>query len=167
LTDDILELAQAGQRPEGVEPVEVSQIVRMVLDDWTGLIRERGVEVKVDEDLGVIWANTTQVYQVFSNLVRNAIRHNENETPLMQVRRIASGDGLLPRYIVRDNGAGISPTDLPNIFLPFYKGSDTGDTGIGLSTVAKIIKLYGGEITAYNDGGACFEFTMPDWTDSS
>jgi signal transduction histidine kinase len=68
---------------------------------------------------------------------------------------------------VRDNGAGISPTDLPNIFLPFYKGSDTGDTGIGLSTVAKIIKLYGGEITAYNDGGACFEFTMPDWTDSS
>jgi len=162
LTDDLLELAQAGQRPDAVEPVDVSRIVSTVLEDWAGQIEERLVKVEVDEDLGVISANATQVYQVFSNLIRNAIRHNENEKPKVWVTRADPGNGRPSRYTVRDNGAGIPEEDLKKVFVPFFKG-DAGDTGIGLSTVKKLINLYGGEIKAYNDGGAVFEFTMPDW----
>ena len=51
---------------------------------------------------------------------------------------------------------------MDRIFVPFFKG-ESGDTGIGLSTVEKIVKVYGGDITAYNDGGACFEFRIKDY----
>jgi signal transduction histidine kinase len=63
---------------------------------------------------------------------------------------------------VRDNGTGIPPGDLDRIFTPFFKGRETGGTGIGLAIVEKIVILYGGAIRAYNDGGACFEFTLHD-----
>jgi len=48
------------------------------------------------------------------------------------------------------------------IFIPLFKGR-SGGSGIGLSTVEKIVELYGGEICAYNDNGACFEFTLRDY----
>jgi signal transduction histidine kinase len=65
-------------------------------------------------------------------------------------------------YLVRDNGSGISPEYIDRIFEPFFKG-EPGGSGIGLSTVKKIVEVYGGEIRAYNDGGACFEFTLYDF----
>jgi signal transduction histidine kinase len=50
---------------------------------------------------------------------------------------------------------------MEDIFLPFHKGAGSIGTGIGLSIVDKVVRLYGGEIRAYNDDGACFEFTLP------
>ncbi len=64
-------------------------------------------------------------------------------------------------YLVRDNGQGIPEEDLFNIFLPFFKGEYMG-TGLGLAIVRKLIGVYDGEIKAYNDGGACFEFSLRD-----
>jgi signal transduction histidine kinase len=66
------------------------------------------------------------------------------------------------RYIVRDNGPVIPPESIEMLFVPFYKGRQTGQTGIGLALVDKIINLYGGEIRAFNDNGPCFEFTIKD-----
>ena len=51
---------------------------------------------------------------------------------------------------------------LDHIFAPFFKGQN-GETGIGLATVEKIVNLYDGDIKAYNDHGACFEFTIKDY----
>ena len=66
------------------------------------------------------------------------------------------------RFIVRDNGSGIASEDLERVFAPFFK-KRPGGSGIGLSTVEKIVKLYGGDIKVTNDNGACFEFTLRDW----
>jgi signal transduction histidine kinase len=60
---------------------------------------------------------------------------------------------------VCDNGVGIPEDEIDKVFIPFFKGAE-GQTGIGLSIVEKIVKLYGGEILAFNDGGACFDFTI-------
>jgi signal transduction histidine kinase len=68
------------------------------------------------------------------------------------------------RYLVRDNGPGIPEEDTEKIFLPFHKGEGSGDSGIGLSIVDKVVRLYGGQISACNDGGACLEFTLPEHT---
>lgn len=64
-------------------------------------------------------------------------------------------------YLVRDNGPGIPERDMEDVFLPFHKGANSTDTGIGLSIMDRVVRLYGGEVRAYNDGGACFEFTLP------
>jgi len=162
LIDDLLALAEAGQRPSDASIVEVSATVRSILDENKGLLLEKGFEVKVDEDLGSINANPTHVYQVFSNLVRNAVIHGGGTRPMLEIRHLGGVPEGGHRYLVRDNGPGIPADALRQIFVPFFKGED-GGTGIGLATVAKVVQLYGGDIRAYNDSGACFEFVMHDW----
>jgi PAS domain S-box-containing protein len=163
LVNDLLTLAEAGQKPEVVEVVDVGGLVAEILDELAGETGEKGTTVRVDQDMGHVRANPTHMYQVFSNLIRNAMRHNDSDKPLVEV--INGGrDGDAQRYLVRDNGQGIPADDLDRIFVPFYKGK-RGDTGIGLSTVDRIVSVYDGEIRAFNDNGACFEFTIRDFQD--
>ena len=158
LIDDLLELAGAGQRPRDVGLVDVSDVVARILDERRQLLEEKGVKVVTDDDLGLVIADETHVYQVFSNLLANAVAHNTNPEPRVSITYLGvDGDGH--RYSVRDNGEGIAPWDLDKVFMPFFKG-DGGETGIGLSIVDKIVKTYQGSIVAFNDGGACFEFVI-------
>jgi signal transduction histidine kinase len=161
LVDGLLALARAGQAPVEVTDVDVGRVLRSVLEEKSGVIEERRVEVKVDERLGTIRANELQVYQVFANLIVNAIKHNDSPEPAIEVRSLPADEPGEHRYLVRDNGPGIPLEDLKRVFLPFFERGKTGETGIGLATVEKIVRVYGGAIRAYNDGGACFEFTLP------
>lgn len=163
LISDLLSLAEAGQVPRDITDVDVGGVIRNVIEEKAGDIEERGFEVTVDEDMGTVRANETQVYQVFANLLSNAIKHNTSEKPTIAVRNLGDTDIGRHNYLVCDNGPGIAADSLEQIFIPFVKGAGTGDTGIGLSTVEKIVKLYGGKIRAYNDNGACFEFSLLDY----
>ncbi len=161
LSDDLLTLAQAGEAPAKREQVDISGVVRSILQENEALLEERGVRVSLDEDLGVASMDPTHVYQVFSNLISNSIKYNDSEDPEIHVSRLGeAGPGRL-RYLVRDNGPGVPDGAEENIFLPFHKGEGSTDTGIGLSIVNKVVSSYNGQVRAYNDGGACFEFTLP------
>ena len=122
-------------------------------------IAEKKVQLTIDRRLGKLNANQAQVYQVFSNLIGNAVIHNDSANPEIEVSNLGS-DGIGGhRYRVRDNGSGITESILDSVFLPFSKGAN-GQTGIGLAIVDKIVKAYHGEVKAYNDGGAVFEVTF-------
>jgi PAS domain S-box-containing protein len=162
LIADILALAEAGQVPEEVSDVDVSEVVETILRERNDDIKGRGITVEVEDGLGSVRANPTHVYQVFANLIGNAIKHNDNENPVLKVSYLGDDENGLHRYLVRDNGSGVRPEHLDEIFVPFFKGK-TGETGIGLATVEKIVKVYHGEIRAYIDNGACFEFTLRDY----
>ncbi|MFH1149400.1 MAG: HAMP domain-containing sensor histidine kinase [Actinomycetota bacterium] len=159
----LLSLAVAGRFPSEVETVILRSVVAEILEDLAGQIDERSVEVRVDKDLGSLVGNRTQVAQVFSNLITNAIAHNGHENPVVEVVLVGREDGML-RFQVRDNGPGIPEDCMERLFEPFYTVGDTGSTGLGLSLVRKIVTSYGGEIDVCNDGGACFEFTLGDIT---
>ncbi len=92
----------------------------------------------------------------------NAIEHGHSEEPVIEVSYLGDDERGAHRYLVRGNGSGIPPEELDKIYTPFYKGK-TGGTGVVLTTVDKIIKVYGGEIKAYNDNGTCFEFVLKDY----
>jgi len=73
-----------------------------------------------------------------------------------------SYDGV--RIRVRDSGPGISESDLPRIFEPFFSTKNAGyGVGLGLSTVYGIVKHHEGSISAANEpaGGACFTLELP------
>lgn len=159
--EDILRLARAGKEPLEVSLVNVYDTVEMVLAERGPLIRDRGVWVEVDKDLGGVWANPTHIYQLFGNIIDNAIKHNDGPSPAVEVRYLGKSAGDIHHYKIKDNGPGIPPADLEDIFLPFVKG-ESGETGIGLAIVDKIVKLHGGTIRAYNNGGATFEFFIRD-----
>jgi PAS domain S-box-containing protein len=160
LIKDLLALAEAGQVPRDTKDVDVAEVVSRILEENAEPIREKKIIVKVGSDLGRVRANQTHVYQVFANLIGNAVNHCKSETPVIEVSYLGEEDGG-HHYLVRDNGEGIPPQNLGKVFEPFFKG-ESGGTGIGLATVAKLIKLYGGEIRVYNDKGACFDFTIHD-----
>ncbi len=158
LIEDLLTLARAGQFPERMSDIDIRGVVLKIIEERADHIEEGGVAVNVGKDLGVLPANETHMYQVFSNLIENAIKHNPENGLTISVSSPGTVDGKR-RYLVRDSGRGLQESDLDKLFIPFFKGAD-GQTGIGLSIVEKIVKLYGGCIRAYNDGGACFEFTI-------
>ena len=162
LIDDLLALAEAGQKPVAASPVDVASIVREVIVEQHQAIKERDFQVLLDDDLGVVHANKTQIYQIFSNLVVNAVRHNDSANPVIEVRYLGNENGGAHRYVVRDNGSGIFPALVDDIFRPFFKYGESSDTGLGLSIVKKAVEAYDGEINTCNDGGACFEFTIKD-----
>ncbi|MBU1670811.1 MAG: PAS domain S-box protein [Actinobacteria bacterium] len=162
LIDDLLMLAESGQVPKEVIPVDVSEKVDEILAERSNELEIRGVTVRRDEELGSIVASPTHIYQVFSNLIKNAIVYNDSVEPVLEIKALEPGDSGGHRFLVRDNGPGITPDLLDSIFVPFTRG-EAGDTGIGLSIVEKITRVYGGEVTVFNDGGACFELLLYDW----
>ena len=162
LIDDLLALATSAQAPAAVEEVDVSEVVRAVLENHRPEIDERHVTARLDEPLGVVRADRTHIYQVFSNLVLNAVRHSGGGSTDVGVHYLGREVDGAHRYVLRDNGAGIPEELLGKVFEPFVKGSG-GGTGIGLAIVEKVIRRYGGTVEACNENGACFEFTIYDY----
>jgi len=164
LVDELLALAEAGQHPAAVEKVDVGDVVSQVLLERAHMIEARGARVILDDGLGTLLASPTHIYQLFSNLITNAIKHNDSPEPVVEVRRLEEDEGGGLRYQVADNGPGVADADFPRIFEPFFKGKG-GETGVGLATVQKIVQQYGGTISACNEevGGACFEFVLHDY----
>ena len=162
LINGLLLLAEAGQEPSRVGKVDVQEVVARVLEERAQDITRRGVRVEASE-LDTVRADPTHMYQLFSNIIGNAVKHNDSPEPLVEVLLLES-DGGLHRYLLRDNGSGIPPDDIDRIFTPFFKSGKTGDTGLGLSTAMRIAEVYSGGIRAYNEGGACFEITLHDYS---
>jgi signal transduction histidine kinase len=97
------------------------------------------------------------------NLLDNAVRHADAEVEL-QVR--AEGDDVL--FEVLDDGPGIAPEDLPQLFEPLFRAdrtrnSATGGAGLGLAIVQRLTAAHGGTVRAENraEGGARFVVRLP------
>jgi len=163
LIDDLLALAEAGQTPDSLEKVDIGELVERILEENAGIVHEKGIKVKVDEKLGTVLGSPAHIYQLFTNLIGNCVKHCDSARPVVTVSFLGKEKGGARRYLVRDNGKGIPPEDIDKVFTPFFKGVG-GGTGIGLATAEKVVKLYGGEIRAYNDNGACFEFIIKNYS---
>ena len=165
LIDGLLLLAEAGHKPSHVQNVDLGEVVSRVLEEREHDISMRGVRAGAG-GLDTVRADPTHMYQLFSNLVGNAIKHNDSAEPVLEISMLGSGGGL-HHYLVRDNGSGIPEEDIDRIFTPFFRSGKTGDTGLGLATALRIAEIYGGGLRAYNDGGACFEVTLRDYGGAS
>jgi PAS domain S-box-containing protein len=161
LIGSLLKLAEAGQSPEQVLAIDVGQMIDGITKDLAEQIRGREITIEVDDDMGEVVADYSHIYQVFANVISNAVAHNQGMSLRIEVRYLGDDGSGGHRYLVRDNGLGIREEDLTKVFAPFYKGK-SGGSGIGLATVMKIVGVYRGKIKAYNDKGACFEFTLHD-----
>jgi signal transduction histidine kinase len=106
--------------------------------------------------------NADRLVQVFVNLLRNAL----NAVPARDGRIAVRSRTEKNRVIVaiEDNGPGIPPEVLPDIFEAFVSTRlDARGTGLGLTVAQGIVHQHGGTITASNraEGGACLEVTLP------
>lgn len=161
LITSLLSLAEIGLVSENLETVDVGAVVGDVLDEYKAVLVEKDTAVKVGEDLGNLGASPAQIRQVFANLIGNAIEYAHNEHTVIQVAHLGRDENGGRRYLVRDNGPGIPENLLDRLFLPFVSQKG-GGKGLGLAIVYTIVRAYGGSVRAYNDHGACIEFSLKD-----
>jgi signal transduction histidine kinase len=101
--------------------------------------------------------------RVLVNLLDNAVRHARSRVEL----RVLASDAEV-RLEVLDDGPGIDPADLPQLFEPLFRAdrtrnSATGGAGLGLAIVRRLTLALGGTVTAENraEGGAQFVVRYP------
>ncbi len=100
--------------------------------------------------------------RLFGNLIGNAFQHSGADKLSLELTCRREGDRVV--FLFSDNGRGVAPELLGQIFEPLYT-SDAGRkvSGLGLSICRSIVKAHGGAITAENrpSGGLCLRMTFP------
>lgn len=164
LMEDLLTLAKVGQVEWPAEPLDTGEVVNEVVGGLAGQITQAGVSVDVS-DLPPLRLPKTFLAQIIDNLIGNAVRYAGRAGSPIEVGGERKGD--LVRLYVRDHGPGIPVEERSRIFEVFYRGA-TGKkspgTGVGLATVLKIARLYGGQVWVEETegGGSTFWVEMMD-----
>ncbi|MBC8445950.1 MAG: PAS domain S-box protein, partial [Chloroflexi bacterium] len=150
-------------RPTRVErqPITVAKAVHDALVLASRQLDHSHIRVSLDlpDVLPPVLASSSQLAQVFLNLMINAIEAMPDGGELSIVVRLA-GDQVEVTFA--DSGPGIPPHAITRLFEPFYTTKENG-TGLGLATSHSIILQHGGTITAGNapGGGAVFTIALP------
>lgn len=126
-------------------------------------IKAAQVKVTLPEGTGpVVCGNQTQLYQVFVNLLTNAIDAiNDLEERWIDIK--TQVDGGVLKVIFTDSGKGISSEEEEKIFESFYTTKEKGKgTGMGLSLCKKILANHKGDLTIdHSSKNTCFVVTLP------
>jgi signal transduction histidine kinase len=150
-----------------VTQIERIQIAELVTSALRLLSHELHNKVTVENEISsdqTIWANRNQITQVLVNLLQNAVyavekRKRAEKPPTIWLRALQDYEHSL--VIIRDNGEGISPENLPKIFDPFFTSKDVGEgMGLGLSICYRIMQQHGGSIEVRSERGVYSEFTL-------
>ncbi len=149
------------------EPVVISDLIHQTILKLQGFAHQRKVKLvsKLSDPLPPVIGDGPRLEQVLTNLIGNAIKFSEaGDEVLISATRM---DGEL--YVtVKDNGIGIPPEALDQIFSRYYQvdhkkeGSAMG-SGLGLPIAKKIIEGHGGRIWVESKAsqGSTFQFTLP------
>jgi len=166
LIQHLLNYAHIGKQSDDVARVDCNRALSQALQNLDIAIKESEARVSHDQ-LPVVWGNSMQLVQLFQNLINNAIKFSRPDTPptiSITVQEI-NGDWL---FQVQDNGIGISPDHLTNIFETFQRidskeiGAIPG-SGIGLAICKKTVESHGGQIWVTSEPGlgTTFSFVLP------
>ena len=167
LIDDLLDVSRIsrGKIDLRLGVVDVAPILDAALETVRPLVDERKHRVFVAIDRQDLWANAdpTRLEQVATNLLMNAAKYSENEGTIRLSAARERGEVVIS---VKDQGVGILPEKLPEMFELFTQGDRSlarseGGLGIGLTVVKKLVELHGGSVSATSGGpGLGSEFTV-------
>jgi PAS domain S-box-containing protein len=162
LINDLLQYARVGTSLKPLVPVDVNVIIEKTLANLAFEIQESNAVITVDP-LPAVSADSTQLIQLFQNLVGNAIKYRSNTPRIHISAERKNGEWL---FLVSDNGIGIDPRQFDRIFQLFQRLhaiDEYSGTGIGLATCKKIVERLGGRIWVESmpGEGSTFFFTLP------
>ncbi len=163
LIQDLLAFSRVGRHDVACGRVDCGAAIEEVLLSLGPAIQESGAVV-THANLPVVWADRSQMAQVFQNLIGNAIKFRGKEPPAISVEAEKAGEQWL--FSVSDNGMGIAAEHAENIFVVFQRlhaRPEYPGNGIGLAICKKIIEHNGGKIwvEARAGHGSIFKFTLP------
>lgn len=167
MVENLLSVTRIGEGK--VDLKKHPEAVEEIVGEAVAIIRKRfdhtDIKVEVPDTLLMVSMDGTLIEQVMINLMENAIKYAGTH-PVLNVK--VQNLGTKARFIVSDNGDGISASMLPHIFEG-YMGDDEKSSdsrrgmGIGLTICKSIVDAHGGTLKARNkqEGGAEFSFELP------
>jgi len=161
-----LALAESGALQLKREPTDLGELIRDTVASCESQAKEKEINLGVAlieiEELNI---DPQRVREVLTNLISNALRYTpvqgEVNVSLAESDSGAESDVLTGEAVskrgvtisIQDSGAGIESADLPHIFDRFYKSSDSGGMGLGLSIAKYLVEAHGGKIWAESEAG--------------
>jgi two-component system sensor histidine kinase/response regulator len=164
LIDTLFSYLQIEQRAE-LTPVSARTAADAAAAELDRMVQKRGARFDFGP-LPSVLACPHRLVELFRQLFMNAITFNSSEAPTVSVEATRS-DGGHWRISVKDNGPGIPPEKLSEIFHPLQRlcsHDKVEGTGLGLAICQKIVEAHGGRIWCESeaDKGSVFHFTLPD-----
>ena len=167
LVDDLrtLALAESGALHLKREPTNLTELIRDAVSGFEAQIKEKEIRVETilngGEDANI---DPQRVREVLTNLLSNALRYTPRGGQI-QVRLTEAGPSPERNVTIsiEDNGPGIEPAQLPHVFERFYKSSDSGGMGLGLSIARYLVEAHNGKIWAESEvgRGTTISFALP------
>ncbi|WP_375239179.1 ATP-binding protein [Aurantibacter sp.] len=158
LISDVLNYSSVGADNSENTNVDLSQLI---IDVKYLLFIPDHITVRVNDSLPIIYGDKTKLQQLFQNLISNAIKFIDKEKGLVEINYEEQKDYYL--FSIKDNGIGIDEKFHNKIFKIFHAlNKSITSTGIGLSIVKKIVKLYDGSVWLESTPGigTIFYFTL-------
>src|SRR5215218_8306431 len=143
LSDTLLHLSRIGwdRREPDLEIADLREAVQQAVERMEPLAESAGLGILVEGESARVPADSEWLQEVLLVLLSNAIKHSSRGGDIRV--RIRSG-----AVTVEDEGAGISPADLPHIFERFYRGKGSSEGfGLGLSICKELAERMGGSIS--------------------
>jgi len=178
LIDSLLHYSRLGRSEIDLHQIDLNLLVPEVIELFT-ITSGNTLEITV-HPLPSIWGDRTQMSELLTNLVSNAIKYNHQPIVKIEIGVLAPEiarqkyrdrlhhdlDDLAHLIYVRDNGIGIEPMHLEDVFRIFkrlhVRDEYGGGTGAGLTIAQKIVDRHGGKIWIESevDRGSTFYFTL-------
>ena len=151
LINSLLHYSQIGRAEMITRETDLGDVVKQALDSIRSRLEGENVEISVPSRLPVVICDRVQMTEVFTNLISNAVKYNEQKKKIVEITvspPLARAQS--PVITVRDNGIGIDPMHFDSVFKIFKRlhGKEKfgGGTGTGLTITKKIIERHGGRI---------------------
>ncbi len=144
-------------------PTNMNELVGDVIELMQGRAKDLDVQLAwtPDRSMPVLMFDPDGLHRAVLNIVTNAVDACDlAEDALVQVKTEYLPEEKLLRVVVQDNGSGIAPDDLEQVFALFVSKKGGRGTGLGLSVSQKIIKEHGGQILVESETGKGSRFTI-------
>jgi signal transduction histidine kinase len=168
LVNDLQELAVAegGQLKLARQQVSVHELVDKAVCGIQGRVNgSKTIETQVEPNLPPLFVDAERIGQVLRNLLNNAVEYT-SPNGMIRVAAQRADDGV--QFSVFNEGVGIPPEHLPNLFERFYRVDpsrtrSTGGSGLGLAIVKNLVEAHHGRVWVESRYGsyASFYFTLP------
>jgi PAS domain S-box-containing protein len=164
LVQSLLSYARLGTEPQAMEPTDCNVALERALSNLGAAIREGDATITRDS-LPTVMANSSQVVQLYQNLISNAVKFAAADP--LTIHFGATRQECEWIFSVQDNGIGLASADFDRIFRIFQRletSRDRPGTGIGLANCKKIVEHHGGRIWVESEPGkgSTFFFSIPD-----
>ncbi|MEO1255930.1 MAG: ATP-binding protein, partial [Bacteroidota bacterium] len=163
LVHELLDYSRIGKKSTP-QKLPVDGLIRNVIDDLEGLIKEKQATITLAENFPELWVYELEIQQLFQNLISNALKYSKkNVKPEIGIDVKEMEEHW--HFTVADNGIGVDQSSYETIFEIFRRAQHTKDyegSGIGLAHCKKITELHDGQIGVESTvgEGSTFFFTI-------